>query len=299
MDVLLAQRRLLGAQRVVVHHRHQLVHRGVMRQQLEPQAGWRRAGIGVIGDEIAAADFHRIHADLHRRQIDQPFGHRAGDGMADGAILAHHVFILEHDAGPRAIILGRVGSADEIDDLVGLDRAGARIHRIGTDAGEIVDLERRDGAVALDADPALAAMVAGMDIGIETLDPVGDEFDRPAQQFRQRISRHLVGIDVNLDAEGAADILADHANLRFPQAQMQRGDVLHHVRRLGALVDRQPRLGGVPVGDHRARLQRHAGVAPEDEFRFHHLVGIRQTPHRLRRRRDCARRRDCRRARHE
>ena len=135
--------------------------------------------------------------------------------MADRAVLAHHVFVLEHDAGPRAIILRRIGTADEIDDLVGLDGAGARIHRIGTDAGEIVDLERRDGAVALDADLALAAMIAGMNIGIEALDPVGDEFDRPAQQFRQRIGRHFVGVDVDLDAEGAADILADHANLRL------------------------------------------------------------------------------------
>ena len=120
---------------------------------------------------------------------------------------------------------------------------------------------------------ALAAMVAGMDIGVEALDPVGDEFDRPAQQFRQRIGRHFVGIDVDLDAEGAADILADHANLRFLEPEMERGDVLHHVRRLRALVDRQPRLGGVPVGDHRARLQRHAGVPSEDEFGFHDLIG--------------------------
>ena len=194
--------------------------------------------------------------------------------MTDGAILAHHVFVLEHDAGAGAIVLRRVGTADQIDDLVGLDGAGARIHRIGADAGEIVDLERRDGAVALDADPALAAMVAGMNVGIEAFDPVGDEFDRPAQQFRQRIGRHFVGVDVDLDAEGAADILADHANLRFLKAEMKRRDVLHHVRRLRALVDRQPRLGGVPVGHHRARLQRHAGVPSEDEIRLHHLVGV-------------------------
>ena len=50
MDVLLAQRRLFGAQRVVVHHRHQLVQRGVVRQQFEAQAGRRGAGIGVIGE---------------------------------------------------------------------------------------------------------------------------------------------------------------------------------------------------------------------------------------------------------
>ena len=68
--------------------------------------------------------------------------------------------------------------------------------------------------------------------------------------------------------------LQTHAHLVVAQAEMKRRDILHHVRRLGALVDRQPRLGDVPVGDHRARLQRHAGVTPEHEVRFHHLVGI-------------------------
>ena len=59
----------------------------------------------------------------------------------------------------------------------------------------------------LDADLALDAMVAGMDVGDEAFEPVGDELDRPPQQFRQRHRRHLVGIGVHLDAEGAADIL--------------------------------------------------------------------------------------------
>src|SRR6267142_4020687 len=99
--------------------------------------------------------------------------------MADRAVLAHHVLVLEHHARPRAIILRHIGTADQIDDLVSLDRAGARIHRVGPDAGEIVDLESRNGAVALDADPALAAMVTGVNVGIKTLDAVGNELDRP------------------------------------------------------------------------------------------------------------------------
>ena len=103
--------------------------------------------------------------------------------MADASILAHDIFVLEHDAGSRAIIPGGILAADQIDDLVGFDRAGARIHRIRPDAGEIVDLERRDGAVALDADPPLAAVIAGMNVGVEAFDPVGDVFDRPQQQL--------------------------------------------------------------------------------------------------------------------
>lgn len=193
--------------------------------------------------------------------------------MADGAILAHHVLVLEHDASPRAIVLGHVGAADEVDDLVCLDGAGTRIHRIGTDAGEIVDLECRDRTITLDADLPLAAMIAGMNIGVETFNSVGDEFNGPAQQFGQRIGSHLVGIDMDLDAEGTTDILADHANLRLHESQMERRNVLHHMRRLRALIDRQPRLCGIPIRHHRARLQRYTGMPAKDEFRFHHFVG--------------------------
>src|SRR6266436_1024929 len=62
-------------------------------------------------------------------------------------------------------------------------RARARIHRIRTDAGKIVDLERRDRPVTLDPDPPLAAMVAGVNVGVEAFDPVGDELERQPQQF--------------------------------------------------------------------------------------------------------------------
>ena len=127
-------------------------------------------------------------------------------------------------------------------------------------------------AVALDSDLALATMIAGVNIGVEAFDPVGHEFDRPPQHFRQCIGRHLVGIDVDLDAEGAADILADHADLRFLQAEMHCRNILHHVRRLRALIDRQPCLRCVPIGHHGARLQRDAGMAPENELGFDHLV---------------------------
>ena len=79
---------------------------------------------------------------------------------------------------------------------------------------------------------------------------------------------------MNLDAEGAADVLADHADLRFLQTEMERRDILHHMRRLRALIDGQPRFRGVPVGYHRARLECHAGVPSENELCLHHLVGF-------------------------
>ena len=79
---------------------------------------------------------------------------------------------------------------------------------------------------------------------------------------------------MNLDAERAADVLADHANLRILKPQVQSRDVLHHVRRLRALINRHPSFSLVPVGEDRARLQCRAGVPAKDEIRFHHLFGV-------------------------
>ena len=214
VDAARAQPRLLGAQAGVIHHPQDLVERGVVRELLEPDAGGAGRRIGVVGDEIAPPDLDRVDADLRRGEIDQTLGDRGRDRVADGAVLAHDVLVLENDAGAGAIVRAGVGPAGEIDDLVRLDAAGARIDRIGADAGQVVDRESGDGAVALDADPRLDPMVARVDVGDEALQPVGDEFDRPPEQLRQRRRRHLVGVDVHLDAERAADVLGDDAHLR-------------------------------------------------------------------------------------
>ena len=237
-----AQLRLLGAQLVVVHHLENLIERSVMRQAFEFQPGGAGRGIFVIREQIAPPHLGRIHADLRRRQLDQAFGHRGRDRMTDGAVLAHDILILEDDAGAGAVVRTGVRAADQIDDLVGLDAAGSRIDRIGTDAGQIVDLERGDRAVALDADLRLDAMIARMNVGDEAFETVGDEFDRPLEQFRQRRRRHLVGIDVHLDAERAADVLGEDAHLVLFEIEMLGEQVLRHVRRLRALIDGQALL---------------------------------------------------------
>ncbi len=239
---------------------------------LELDAGRAGRRIGVVGNEIAAAQLQRVHVDTCRRELDQALGDVGRDRMADRAVLAHHVLVLEHDAGVGAVVRAGVGTADEIDDLVRLDAAGARIDGVGADAGEIVDLESRDGAVAGHADLRLDAVVARMDVGDEALEAIGDELDRAAQQLRQRRRRHLVGIGVHLDAERAADVLGQHPHLVLGEPEMLGEQVLHHVRRLGALVDGEALLARIPVGDDGARLVGDAGVAAEHEGRLDDLV---------------------------
>jgi hypothetical protein len=58
------------------------------------------------------------------------------------------------------------------------------------------------------------------------------------------------------------------------QAQVLGEQVLHHVRRLRALVHSHALLARIPVGDHGARLVGHAGVAAEQECGRDHGVSL-------------------------
>ena len=274
IDAFLAQCLLLGAQAGVIDHRVEMRESLVMRElfKLEARRGLRR--IAVIGKQIAAADFQRVHADFRRGEFDQTFGDRDGDRMTDGAVLAHEVFVLEHDARLGAVVRTVVRAAGQINDLISLDARRARVNRVGTDAGEIVDLEGGDDTVFGDADLALDAVIAGVNVGDETLDAVGDELDWAFEQLRQRDRRHLIGISVHLDAERAADILGQHAHLRLRQIEMPGEQVLHHVRRLRRMIDGQALFAFVPVGDDGAALGADAGVAAGDEGGFDHRVRV-------------------------
>jgi hypothetical protein len=101
--------------------------------------------------------------------------------VADGAVLAHHILVLKNDTGAGAVIRAGIWPADQIDDLIGFDATGARINRKRSDSGQIVDGEGGDRAVALDADLRIDAMIAGVNVGDEAFQPIGDEFDRPLE----------------------------------------------------------------------------------------------------------------------
>ena len=223
---------------------------------------------------VDPAHLGRVHADRAGARIDQPLGHRAHDRMSDRPVLAHHVLVEEHHAGPRPVIVERVGPADHVDDLVGLDRAGPGVHRIGADAGEVVDLHRQDAAVLRHRDLGVDPVVARVDVGQERFQPVGDELHRPLERDREPHRRHLVGIGVDLDPERAADILRHHPHAVLLEPEMEREDALHHVRRLGRVVDRQVAGRRVEIGDQPARLQRHPGMAAEVEGLLDHRVGV-------------------------
>ena len=270
MPALRAGRHLLRAQAIVIHQFQQPGERGLVRQPLEGQPRGRLGRVAVIGQQVAPAEFGRVHTQAARREIDQPLRHHAGHGVAHGAVLAGGRLVGEGHAQPRPIGRHAVPGAGDVHHLVALDRTGPRIDGIGPDAGEIIDRECEDGAIGRDRQLAIDGVFARVNVGGEGFQPVRHEFHRSAQQLRDRHGRHVIGIDMHLDAEGPPHIGADDAHALLGQAEMLGENLLHHVRRLAGVMHRQQAGRAVPVGQDGARLQRHAGVARRREPRLHH-----------------------------
>src|SRR5579883_774313 len=75
-----------------------------------------------------------------------------------------------------------------------------------------------------------------------------------------------------LDPERTTDVLADHPHLLLVQPKMMSRNILHHMRGLRSLVDRESRFRAVPIGNDCTGLQCHPRVAPEHELGLDDLV---------------------------
>jgi len=158
-----------------------------------------------------------------------------------------------------------VGPARHRDRHHAFINGRAAVGGIGAEGGERVHGEPPDAAVCIHAEPRLHPLVAGLDVADEGFQPVGGIFDRPAEDPADGRDRDLLAIDVQLDAEPAADIGRHHADEVLGDAEMARQRVLLVPGRLVAAMDGEPAFARVVVGDHGPRFERHAGMAREGE----------------------------------
>ena len=120
----------------------------------------------------------------------------------------------------------------------------------------------------------LDEIFAGVDVGDEGFQAVGDELDGAAKIDGRSRRRHLVAIGVDLEPERAADIRGDDLHHVIGQPQRVREHALDHVRALAAGVDGE--LAGAPVvgGEHGAGLEADGGVAAEVEGVLDDEIGL-------------------------
>ena len=98
--------------------------------------------------------------------------------MPHSAILARQVFVGEHHVKFGAILLMFVWPAGEIDDLIAFDAAGARIDGVGADAGEIIQIKRKNFSRLGAGHAQFYFVFARVNVGEKGFQAVGDEFHR-------------------------------------------------------------------------------------------------------------------------
>ena len=254
-----------------------------MRQVLEPDAAGGDRGIAIVGHDVAAAHLEGVDAQRGGGAVDQVLADGVADRVADGAVLRGRGLVEIDDGGARLEMLVPVGPAGDVEDLVGLEHAGARILRIGAGARQHVDVQAQDLAGPAHGHARLDEVLAGMDVGDERLEAVGDELDGSAERDGGGRRRHLVAIGVDLEAERAADVGGDDLHVVIGDAQRLREHALDHVRALAAGVDGELAGALVVGGKQRARFQADGGMAAEVKGVLDDEVGVRRKRPRHRR----------------
>ena len=194
--------------------------------------------------------------------------------MSDGAVLRGDHLVLCHDAQGRVVVPHAIGSREQTKHLATLDDARTRICGVRSDRGGDARPHRGQDSVAVGRDLDADRLLARVDVGQKGFAPARDELDGPAERQRERAGRHVVLVDVDLDAEAAADVGGDDPNALLAQAEELREHGLHHVRDLGRDPHRERARGGLVVGDQASRLERHARVTARRERAHPHAPGV-------------------------
>ena len=170
-----------------------------------------------------------------------------------------------------AVGVGRRRRRERPDDLerVGLDvvrpavdpaaqdrRAGRDELEVGAQPDDELGADAADLAVLVRRVLHLLPLVAAVDRGEVALRALLRPLHRPADPLRQSERERLLGVDVELRAEAAADVRRDHPQARLGHAEDDREPEAQDVRDLGRRPERVLVGRGLVGRDHAARLDR-------------------------------------------
>ena len=191
--------------------------------------------------EIAAVIRIDRRLERHRRRrnevfLAQPHGIDAGDARRflhhafkcvvrfrpPGAAIGSDRHGVAEVAGNRSVDLrDPVHAGQAAREIVGVDADAGSAH-IGALVAQCRTRKRQEFALFVDRQLGLGNGVARLRIGDESLRTRRLPMHRPAEFARRHQQRDIFGIDRRLHAEGAADILGDHAQLFVRHAHDRR-----------------------------------------------------------------------------
>ena len=229
------------------------------------RADRRLVGHRARQNEIAPPDLGAVEPELRGGAVGQPLQHIAGLGPPGAAIgiglrgVGEHAGHLDEDRG-RAISAG---------EQAGIDRArnvGAEGREIGAERRRGLHMQREETAIIVERELGVGEMIACLVVGEEAFGAGGDEAHGAPEPARRPGDEPLLGIDLALVAEAAADVRRDHAQRALGNAELLGHLLADVVRSLRRAREREGAGHRVDCRKRRARLERGADEAIVDEI---------------------------------
>ena len=241
-------------------------------------------------DEVEPTDLDRVLADGAGQRVHRALDRVGRLGTAGAAVGVGRRRVRE-DAGALEPVGGDVvgavvdPGAEQRDPR--RDELEVRAHRRGE-----LDAHAGDPALLGRGELDLLDHVAAVDRRVEALGALLDPLDRAAEPPGEQQRERLLGVDVQLRAEAAADVGRDHAQLRLGHPEHAGERHAEDVRHLRRRPERQLARRVDRLREHAARLDRRRDQPLLAVALAHGHLGVREGAARRRRPR-AARRSTC------
>src|SRR5215831_11441563 len=198
----------------------------------------RLIGVGVLGNEIAAAQLCRVDPHLARRRLDEALDDIAGLRPSGTAISVDWHRVREYALHLNVDGGGRVGSREQRAVAVGRD-SRREAGEIGAEVGQCRDAQGEELAILVKRQFGMGEVVASLVVGSEALGTLGCPFHRPAKPAGRPSDQRLLGIERPLSTEAAAHIWRHYPELVLGNRKDGAGDQQSdHMRILAGRVER-------------------------------------------------------------
>jgi hypothetical protein len=198
-------------------------HQGLVEHALEIAAVVLEAGGDlvrkpVLGNEVAAAEFGRVDAELVGRLVHQALDRVRAHRPARAAVGGGGDGVAQHEL---RLHMHRLHVVDAARDVHQVDRVheAAGEGEIGAEVAHELEAHAEDAARGVERHLAAVHDVARLFVGDEHLGARADPLHRAPELFRREQQRAVFRVDVEAHPEAASDLLGDDADLLRRHAQ--------------------------------------------------------------------------------
>ena len=279
VDALRAELLVLLSQRIVVDQLERLLERLEVTARLVVHPGRRRVRELLTLDHVLPEELGGILADLAGRERDQVINDERRALAAHAPVDREGRLVRGDRPAVVLVVADVVRPGNHLGDLHRLERGGERVGAVRAGVADDPCLDAEDGALLVDRELALDEFVLGVEGGDEGLLAVLDPARGSPEFHRHEADDRLLGEDVALEPEAAADVRGDNGELVVREAKdaaelrtyqvgdLARRPVLHRlhaevvIREAAAGLERERLVpaGVEPLLHHHRRLGERAG----------------------------------------